>query len=451
MPENVDLVELSPLRAATLLWRPQQAAAVLTVICKGTFELKSGMAPLAAVQDDVNERDLHKENNPKLGLHSSCDIAPYKTRADVTLVGKAYSPPNELSRSLVARICVGTVDKRVEVHAPRFITSSGRLIDDKFFSKMSLGYERAPGGPSTDNPVGRSLSARPDSNGRVALPNLQRPGEMISHDQPLTPIGFGPIPPNWPSRQALCNGAIDAWRGDDWLAREVPHDWNWSYFNVAPVDQQLAELRPDERIRLEHLHPEEAILETQLPGCMPAVFVQRGDGAQRLSMKGDTLWIDTNRLVHTVTWRGQLTLDDPAEKLRVLVAMGQPGADVSWDEAWLLAEQQERERHTRRHKTAAQSPASRTPVSKKNLTSPVSLVPASDHTPGWMPSPSSPGIAPHTPRPASDASPDSALVVELPLTDRETNMLRELCHAMGYDAVEMLRHALREAHQARFG
>ena len=30
-------------------------------------------------------------------------------------------------------------------------------------------------------------------------------------------------------------------------------------------------------------------------------------------------------------------------------------------------------------------------------------------------------------------------------------MLRELCRAMGYDAVEMLRHALREAHQARFG
>ena len=179
MPANVELVELSPLRAATLLWRPQHGGPVLTVICKATYQLSSGVSQLATVQDDVNERDLHKENNPKLGLYSASDIAPYKSRADVTLVGRAFAPPRELARSLVARLCVGSVDKRVEVHAERFVSRSGRIVDDKFFSKMSVGYERAAGGHETANPVGRGVSDPLDSNGRLRLPNLQRPGEVF--------------------------------------------------------------------------------------------------------------------------------------------------------------------------------------------------------------------------------------------------------------------------------
>ena len=33
MAENIDVVELAPLKAATLLWRPQNGSPVLTVIC----------------------------------------------------------------------------------------------------------------------------------------------------------------------------------------------------------------------------------------------------------------------------------------------------------------------------------------------------------------------------------------------------------------------------------
>ena len=55
--------------------------------------------------------------------------------------------------------------------------------------------------------------------------------------------------------------------------------------------------------------------------------------------------------------------------------------------------------------------------------------------------------------PISSGAPpaSSGLTLELALSDAETKMLRDLCKAMGYDAVQMVKHALLEAHQARFG
>ena len=84
----------------------------------------------------------------------------------------------------------------------------------------------------------------------------------------------------------------------------------------------------------------------------------------------------------------------------------------------------------------------------RGVTSPVPLVPSSDHSPAWLPPPSTRAVPPPAP---SDPGAASQLVVELALDGREAQMLRELCTAMGYDAVEMIRHALREAHAARFG
>ncbi len=458
MPRNIELMELSKLKAATLLWRPARGGPVLTIVGKATFDLKPGVTTLSAVQDDVNERDLHKENNPKLGLHSASDMVPYKRVADVTVVGKAYAPPRELARSVVARLAVGSVDKRVEVHAQRYIRSNGSVLDEKFFSKMPLGYERAPGGPHTLNPVGRGLATKPDTTGRVPLPNLQVPGEVFAPNKPLTPIGFGPIPPGWPQRP-LFNGVAESWRGNDWLAHPIPPDWDWSFFNVAPPDQRLEAIGARETVHLEHLHPEEPKLDVTLPGGAPCVFVEREQGAQRVPMRADTMWIDTNRLVLTVTWRGQVPLDDAEEKVRALVAMAEDGAEVSWDDVWQRAEQKREEAavHSRRAlKTAPQSPRGLTKQKQPNLTTPVQLASGGDHLPPWMPAPSSPGSSdpPQTSQrlPVSSGKPPASggLVVELSLNDKQTDMLRELCRALGYDAQDTLRLALDEAYRARF-
>ena len=236
---------------------------------------------------------------------------------------------------------------------------------------------------------------------------------------------------------------------------------------MAPPDQQLDEIRPDERIHLEHLHPNEPTVDTQLPGCVPRVFVERDGRAQRIELRADTLWIDTNRLVQTLTWRGQLPLDDPAEAVRVLVAMKTPALDVCWDDVWQQAQAQLEQDVMREQdaayveKTLVQIPRDERTATSQRFTSPVPLVPSGDHTPLWMPPASS--VSPHpSPNAAasshagssatgSDPAPASLRTLELQLSEKEAKMLRELCQALGYDAVEMIRHALREAHQARFG
>ncbi len=456
---EVELVELSPLKSATLLWRPQAGSLVLTVITKASYELKAGVAPLAEAQDDVNERDLHAQNDKKLGLYSASDLAPYKSQADVTVVGKAYSPPDELASALVARVKVGTVDKRIEVHADRYMRRDGRVRDNKFFSKMALGYERAPGGKHTNNPVGMGLVEQDD--GRILLPNLQAVGETPSLAEPLTPCGFGPIPARWPARQRLLDDTQRAWLGQDWAQTPVPANINWDFFNVAPRDQRLSAIRADEEILLEHLHPEEATLKMKLPGLAPRVYVERNSGAQRVQMRGDTLWIDTNRLRCTLTWRGTVAIENEAEARRVIVAMVESGANLTWEAAWHLAE-------ARRHQTDSspmsqrQAPVSSSKVptrvatpKKREKTAPVPLDKRADQIPAWVPGPGQEASSPHSQAPMSlrarsMPTPKQPLVVEVAFSADEAKMLRDLCEAMGYDTVAVIRHVLRESHQVRF-
>lgn len=459
---EVELVELSPLKSATLLWRPKAGSLVLTVITKASYELKAGVAPLAEAQDDVNERDLHAQNDTKLGLYSASDLAPYKSQADVTVVGKAYSPPDELASALVARVKVGTVDKRIEVHADRYMRRDGRVRDNKFFSKMALGYERAPGGKHTNNPVGMGLVEQDD--GRILLPNLQAVGETPSLAEPLTPCGFGPIPARWPARQRLLDDPQRAWLEQDWSEAVVPANINWDFFNVAPRDQRLSAIRADEEILLEHLHPEEATLKMKLPGLAPRVYVERSSGAQRVQMRGDTLWIDTNRLRCTLTWRGTVAIEDEAEARRVIVAMVESGANLTWEAAWHLAEakrhQVDSSPMSQRQPQLAPVSSSRIPTrvatpKKREKTAPVPLDKRADHTPAWVPGPGQDPSSPHSQAPMSlrgrsMPAPKQPLVVEVAFSADEAKMLRDLCEAMGYDTVAMIRHVLRESHQVRF-
>lgn len=458
--DQVKIIELSPTKTATLLWQPEAGPAVLTVVCKATYELKQGVALLAEAQDDVNRRDLHSENNPKLGLYSASDLVPFKRKADVTVVGKAFSPPGELADKLMARVRVGSVDKRIEVHAERYLNAAGELKADAFFSKMSIGYERAAGGPGTINPVGRSLSGPQDADGRRALPNVMVPGETIAGPGTVpTPTGLGPIPASWPSRRQLLGGQSADWQGTDWREQPVPASWNWSFFNVAPLDQQLDEVRPDEEIHLEHLHPDEPSLDTRLPGLQPCVYVERAAGAQRVALKADTLWIDTNRLVQTLTWRGQVTLDDPDEAVQVIVALAQPNQDLAWEQVSHAAER--RRRYGAAEEAASEAsvePEEKTrvrsrrdpleelaPLSTPNVTSPVPLVPSSDCAPEWLPAPSSRGEA------LSQRQEVGVQPIELPLGEADARRLDELCRATGKSPVELLTELLRAGHDKRFG
>ncbi len=106
----------------------------------------------------------------------------------------------------------------------------------------------------------------------------------------------------------------------------------------APVDQYLDELRANERLILENLHPDHPRLVTNLPGYEPRAFVERPRGpVTDLPLVCDTLWIDTDRSMCTLTWRGQLTLDGGGEEGRVVIAMEMIGRSLDWPSVEMLA------------------------------------------------------------------------------------------------------------------
>ncbi|MDI1484039.1 DUF2169 domain-containing protein [Polyangium sp. y55x31] len=318
----MDVVAQGPLPVASLLWQSRPGTWALTVICKATFLLVPTEAQLAPEQDPIVEQDEHWDDDETRSLRAASDIVPLKPRADVVLVGMAFAPEARPVRSLVARMIVGDIDKSIEVFCDRAFTLDGALQEGPRFTRMSLRYERAGGGPETWNPAGMRPDAR-DRQGRIAVPNLQPLDKVVnSPGDLLTPVGFGPIAARWPSRQQKLGRHAGRWSPTDLARAPAPEDIEIAYYQVAPPDQQVDALRDNERIVLDNLHPKHAHLVTSLPGLRPkAVLSGREGGPRVIPMRADTLVIDTERAAIVVTWRAQIPLRSAQEEGRVTVSL----------------------------------------------------------------------------------------------------------------------------------
>ncbi len=327
----MEIVSLSGLPAGSLLWQKRPGLWMLTVVCKATFSLQPGEMPLAPEQEPINESDRPWSQDIQ-SLYAAADLVPMKPRVDVILVGQAYAPGGQSVSSLVARITVGEVDKSVEIFGDRTLRPDGSVQEGPTFARMPLLYERAAGGASTANPVGMSFEER-DAYGGVALPNLLRPGAAIrSTSEALEPVGFGPIAGSWPVRVDRLGRHASMWSPDQIHRRPLPDDIDPAYFNAAPPDQRAQTLRDDEHLFLDNLHPDHERLAAHLPGLRPQAFVERRGNAQELQLRCDTLWIDTARLVCTLTWRGHVPLERALEEGTVYFATAKPTQKLSWAE-----------------------------------------------------------------------------------------------------------------------
>lgn len=295
---------------------------MLTVVCKATFRLQPDESPLADEQDALNEEDNYWNDDRSRSVYSASDLAPYKPRVDVMLVGNAFAPHKKPVHALLARLFVGDIDKSIEVFGERTLTREGQIREGAPFAKMPLRYERAGGGPETANPVGVKPDAQAGRDGAILLPNLQPPELSIRPGEPIPPIGFGPIAPTWPERRAALGRHAGSWPQPSWTSQPIPEGVSPGYFNAAPADQQLDAIRETEFLLLENLHPEHPRLMTALPGVKPKALIERpGVAPEELRMTADTLWIDTDRSLCTLTWRAQVPLSHRAEAGRVVIAI----------------------------------------------------------------------------------------------------------------------------------
>jgi hypothetical protein len=312
-----------------VLWQAESGAWTLSVCVRGTFSLVQGReAVLADVQEPV-AGDVHAGDDGRRSLRAASELVPYKPRVDVVLVGSAFSPERESVEALVARVAVGSIDKSIGIIGDRVWIDGPDGLEPgppTPFHTMPIVYERAA--RSRDNPHGFDLAAAP-VRGALALPNLENVDDRAGGAS----AGFGPYAPMAAARRSLLRpDALDwALAGPSGPA---PARMDFGFFNAAPRDQQLDVLRPQDSLVLENLHREHARLETRFPSVRPRAFVVPAEVERgfEIPLRIDTVWIDSDRAVMTLSWRGLATVDTPDEEAlgSLVIAAESKGREVGY-------------------------------------------------------------------------------------------------------------------------
>ncbi len=152
---------------------------------------------------------------------------------------------------------------------------------------------------------------------------------VLDPDDASGPAGFGPLSPRWAGRRRLLRQLdptiLDA------AVPELPDAFAWSYFQAAPPDQRCAFLNGDEWVVLDNLWRGLARIESRLPGGRGAARVYDGQQHVDVPLVADTLFIDANRGVCSLVWRGNVAVDPSRlQSMEVLAGLELPGRPIPW-------------------------------------------------------------------------------------------------------------------------
>ena len=304
----MEIFNRTPFRFAFLAGRVRYPKHSLTLIVKGTFEMRPDetIVPIEEqpypTGDEPYEDDEEGTGPPRY----ENDFAPFKPAADLLLVGNCF-PPDAPVPFCRATFGVGRHSKTLQVIGDRHWKGLlARPSEPKPFSEMPLRYERSYGGEKgKSNPIGKGRVPAKDENGNKIheLPNLEAPEHLIrsKSDKP-DPAGFGPVGRLWTQRLSKMGTYDDHWKEKRFPG--FPKDFDWGHFNAAPEGLQVSKyLRGDEEVVLENLHPEISPYVTELPGLRVRCFVEK-EGFEEVPMNLDTLWVDMESERLVLVWRG---------------------------------------------------------------------------------------------------------------------------------------------------
>jgi len=252
----------------------------VTIIVKGTFTVGSDRIGRPA-DNQLPMAYGDEPHDPEKGgsIKFESDLAPFKPRADIALVGRAYAPGGVPAETVRVSLRVGDVSKTLLVIGDRRWKCAGRLLPAVItrpapFTEMALIYERAFGGVDTvgggycpENPVGRGFvvkKTRKALNG-VPLPNIEDPRRRIRSwkDRPQ-PAGLGFYAKSWAPRVNDLGTYDEAWRKN--RAPRPPLDFRFDHYNAAHPDLRVrGYLKGDEPVELVNLTPD-GYLHFRLPG-----------------------------------------------------------------------------------------------------------------------------------------------------------------------------------------
>ena len=305
-----------PVTLDTVSWRVGPALR-LSVVMKVAFSVAPAGEPGPLVPAQTPPRffpaDVHFRNQPMAHPTAASDRVPWKSRVDVTLLGHAHAPRRLPAPEVALSF---TALHGATVLFQRKARALGKRKDadaaPEPFVTMPVVYERAYGGPSTPtNPIGCG------DDEDDAPPNIVDP------DNAWRPAALGPLAAGWPLRHRKLKDVPR--RALDAAVMTLPPDFDMSYFQSAPAEQQLSALAPGTSFVLEGFHPERARVEIVLPETRAAGFIyglsaQAPDAPSALSFQLDTLHIDADNWLCTLVWRAFVDLPDEGVRERLLVA-----------------------------------------------------------------------------------------------------------------------------------
>ena len=308
---------------------------VLTVIVKGTFEIKPNSPAVISAQQMPIFYGVECNNPDKpTSIKFETDIVPYKPRADILLVGKAYAPGGRHFHSFDAALKVGNVEKSIRVFGDRnwiytkkFLSFSITMSFARPVTEMDIVYENAfggldkiSGGICELNPVGKGfLNEKSDKtikmiNG-IPLPNIEDPRQVIKnyYDHPM-PAGFGFYGMMWRPRKQYLGTYDEKWEKE--RAPQRPKDFSCDFYNGAHPDLQVkGYLRGNEDVVLLNLTPD-GECRFKLPGVSPVVKISKSDKFEGqttdefLVMNLDTLCMIPGEKRLYQVWRGICPVKD---------------------------------------------------------------------------------------------------------------------------------------------
>lgn len=308
------------------------------VVIKGTFVAdESGTLRLANEQLPLTTSDEHYGDPASSPVRHECDFVLEKPRTDVLVVGKAVAPEGKPVSTLPVRLELpGRVKDVLVVGDRRWVRSLGELLPSTPipFVEIPLTFDRAFGGSDdsrgpdrveteTRNLVGVGFHPRRKAQAieGQAVPNLERPGSPIrSARDKSEPIGFGVVGRSWEPRRRYAGTYDQRWR--DHHAPFLPPDFDPSFNQCAPEDQQLPHLKGGELFRCVHMSARPVVSYVMPRPSWPVRFRTIAADSLR-EARLDTVILEPHRSRAQLVWRCSLPVGKKPSDLRE-VLVGEP-------------------------------------------------------------------------------------------------------------------------------
>ena len=257
-----------------------------------------------------------------------------KLKAEVLLLGSAYSPTQQPTTQVQVQLCVADALGAADIVKSLCVTgdrewsetllSRRRISKPQPFISMPLDYSRAFGGAAyAINPVGCGASPGGYS-AKGPMPNISYSQSLAANPrQQRIAAGFGPIAMGNAVRKQKFGSYKRAWLQQD--APGFARDMDWSIFNFAPPDQWAKHFfQGGEQYALQHLHPKKALIQGQLPQLQARAFIlqdaQTPTQAREITLQMDTVWFLPEHELGVVIYHGQTEVSD-SDALDVKVLM----------------------------------------------------------------------------------------------------------------------------------